>query len=158
MLSAFGWVVVRTSRDCYVDQTSLEDLDALDEQTEVEDRGLWASLRIWLDAEADPWFKWQLFEDLNNDKGILQFCTSRNHRASTLWPLMEWVAENGVGSYGLIYVHDDEDIPSVKHYGRGEEDFSNEFRVWRILGGKVEELDDPFLSPLVPRINPTFYA
>ena len=91
MLSAYGWVVVRSSRDRYTDQTSIEDLDELDEQIKLEDCSLWARLRLWLDTEADPWFKWQL-------------------------------------------------------------------SVWRILQGKVEEFPDPFLSPYVPNINPTFTA
>ncbi len=71
---------------------------------------------------------------------------------------MGWIAKYGVGSYSLVYVHDDEDSIGVKHYGRGQADYTNVFRVWRILGGKVGELKDPFLSPIVPRVNPSEYA
>jgi hypothetical protein len=72
--------------------------------------------------------------------------------------MMTWIAENGPGSYGLFYVHDDEDLIEVKYYGRGEQDFSNEFRVHRIANGQVTELADPFLSPIVPTLNPSDLA
>jgi hypothetical protein len=163
MLEAFGWVIVRTARDVYPkDEEPLEipdNLDVLDEEFRAMDRRIWAELRSWLATNADFWFKWQFFEELNNADGILQFCTSRNHRGgSSVWPLMSWIAKNGTGSYGLVYVQDDEDGPGSRHEGRGQRDLTNVFRVWRILGGKVEEFDDPFLSPIVPLINPSFYA
>lgn len=163
MLKAFGWVVVRTSRACYTEPVSIEDIiDTLDDEVDVRDHQLWADLLAWLSSEADIHLKWQFFEALNNEQGILQFCTSKNHRGgSTMWDLMDWIVKHGDGSYGLVYVHDDEDGGHDSPYfgrGRAEPDFSNVFRVWRILPGKLEELDDPFLSPIVPMINPSHYA
>ena len=158
MLSAFGWVVVRASRECYVNVTSLDQVDKLDRRIDEEDERLWRRLQDWLEAQENSLLKWQFFEHFNNDSGVLQVFTSTNHRSSILWELIEWIAQNGVGSYGLIYVHDDEDFRNVAQYGDGQHDYCNVFRVWRILGGKVDELDDPFLSPLVPRINPSEYA
>ena len=49
-------------------------------------------------------------------------------------------------SYGLLYVHDDED-------GAHGLDHSNEFRVWRLAGGRLEEVADPFLSPYLPTVE-----
>lgn len=49
-------------------------------------------------------------------------------------------------SYGLLYVHDDEDNK------RGS-DYSNEFRVWRLARGACEETTDPFLSPYFPTVE-----
>ncbi len=71
---------------------------------------------------------------------------------------MRWIAANGAGSYGLVFVHDNEDDGTNTDYGRGDADHSNALRIWRILNGQVEELDDPFLSPIVPTINPNEYA
>ena len=71
---------------------------------------------------------------------------------------MEWVATNGPGSYGLVYVHDDEDNAGNTDYGRGLMDFTNVFRVWRICNGELTELADPFLSPIVPTVTPSFSA
>jgi hypothetical protein len=90
---------------------------------------------------------------------MLQFCTNRNHRGSSaVWGLMEWLAANASGAYGLVYVHDDEDSVGNQSYGRGEVDHSNEFRVWRILNGNLEEHSDPFLSPIVPTVDPNEFA
>ena len=158
MMEAFGWVVVRTSRAVYAEELRHEDEDQMDAEVDASDKELWAKMRAWLESQADPWLIWQFREQNNNAIGVLQFFTSRNHRSSCVWDLMAWISEHGAGSYGLVYVHDDEDIESVKSYGRGQADYSNEFRVWRILNGTVDELADPFLSPFVPNVNPSFYA
>jgi hypothetical protein len=57
--------------------------------------------------------------------------------------ILKWVAEKGPGSYGPLYVLDDEDRNRGKNYG-------NEFRIWMLKRGKVYEKADPFLSPFVP--------
>lgn len=46
------------------------------------------------------------------------------------------------GSYGMLYVFNDE---HPKHF--------NEFRVYALARGNVEEKGDPFLSPLVPVVT-----
>lgn len=46
------------------------------------------------------------------------------------------------GSYGLLYVRDDESA-----------DHANEFRVFRMARGRVTEHADPFLSPCVPTVE-----
>ena len=156
MFQAMGWVVVRVSRDAYIGARN-DQLDYIDDDLDAQDSKLWARLLAWLEDNSDAGLlRWQFVEHLNNAQGVLQIFASRNHRASSIWPLMDWIAENGTGSYGLIYVWDDED----NGYGREVRtvDHSNEFRVWRILNGKVEEFADPFLSPIVPVINPTFFA
>ncbi|MEF2964200.1 Imm7 family immunity protein [Paenibacillus sp. M1] len=43
------------------------------------------------------------------------------------------------GSYGMLYVFNDE---HPKHF--------NEFKVYVLTRGNIEERDDPFLSPLIP--------
>ncbi|MBI1322845.1 hypothetical protein GC170_06635 [bacterium] len=70
----------------------------------------------------------------------------RNHRYEPVIELFRWVAAELPESYGLLYIHDDED------FKRGS-DFSNEFRVWRLARGKCEELAEPFLSPYIPTVE-----
>ena len=71
-----------------------------------------------------------------------------NHRASGeyVFDLFRWVAKNAPGSYGLLYIRDDEDM------NRGA-NFANEFRVWRLCRGRLTEESDPFLSPIVPTVE-----
>jgi hypothetical protein len=71
----------------------------------------------------------------------------RNHQYQPAIDLFRWVAAELPFSYGLLYVHDDEDIR------RGAER-DNEFRVWRLARGQLAELDDPFLSPYIPTVEP----
>jgi hypothetical protein len=69
----------------------------------------------------------------------------RNHLYRPVFDLFEWIAENGPGSYGLLYVWDDEDTHVA--------DYSEVFRVWRLARGELQEMDDPFLSPTIPTIE-----
>jgi hypothetical protein len=66
----------------------------------------------------------------------------RNHWYSPVIDLFQWVATELPDSYGLLYVHNDE--------ATGQE---NEFRVWRLARGKLEERPDPFLSPYIPTVE-----
>ncbi|WZO95939.1 Imm7 family immunity protein [Isosphaeraceae bacterium EP7] len=70
----------------------------------------------------------------------------RNHRYKPVIELFRWVATELPDSYGLLYVHDDEDG------GRGS-DYTNEFRVWRMARGKLEEHADTLLSPYFPTVE-----
>jgi len=64
-----------------------------------------------------------------------------NHRNDSVVDFFRDIATGFPGSYGLLYIWDD------------ESDHENAFRVLRLMRGKVEELDDPFLSPCVPTIE-----
>ena len=157
MLVAHGWAVLQSSREKYASPNP-EELFVLDEESEKEDEKLWSDFRSWMDKNADSFMNWQLTERLNNHHGLLQFSVSRNHRSSSIWEMLKWLAEKSEGTYGIVFVHDDEDLLGNTNYSRGERDCSNEYRVWRILKGELLEFDDPFLSPIVPRILPSFEA
>jgi hypothetical protein len=73
---------------------------------------------------------------------VLMAHGQRNHRFEPVIDLFRWVAESLPLSFGLLYVHDDE------QQGRG-----NEFRVWRLAKGELKENDDPFLSPVIPTVE-----
>lgn len=53
-----------------------------------------------------------------------------------------YVGEVAIGSYGLLYLYDDED--PIK---------DNSFKVYRLCKGKVVEFDDQLLSPFNPTIE-----
>jgi hypothetical protein len=61
------------------------------------------------------------------------FAGCPNHRHDCVFGLSPWLSQRAPGSYGLLYVWDDE--------SRG---YENEFRVWRLVRGRVEEMSDPF--------------
>ncbi len=106
-----------------------------------------------MEQHPSPWLSWSFSEQQNNDAGVLTFSLSRNHRSSVVWDMLEWIGTYGPGSYGLFYVHDDEDDESNPHYGRGQADYSNVFRVHRLLRGELVELADPFFGSISPDIE-----
>lgn len=69
-----------------------------------------------------------------------------NHRASYVTEIFDWIASRLPGSYGLLYIQDDEDS--------GESwDHENEFIVWKLARGAVTREKDPFLSPYIPTVE-----
>lgn len=143
MIISIGWCVLRTSREVFA-QTDLADVDIMDDAVDAADARLWASFREWMATNSSPWLLWSLHEQHNNHSGMLQVYLSRNHRSSPFWDMLDWIAKNGQGSYGLFYVNDDEE----------SEDSGNFFRVHRIMNGRIDELPDPFFGPIVPNLEP----
>ena len=74
----------------------------------------------------------------------LSIMANHNHRSEHVIDFFKWLGIVAKGSYGLLYVLDDEDVE------RGNE---NKFKVWRLKKGIVNELDDPFLSPVNPEVE-----
>lgn len=66
-----------------------------------------------------------------------------NHRPAGTWDpveLFQYVARIAPGSYGLLYIWDDED----------RDGFQNQFQVYVLARGEVYRRMDPFLSPCIP--------
>lgn len=57
--------------------------------------------------------------------------------------LAKFISENAKGSYGLLYLHNDEDTSGL----------DNEFVVYKLARGTFEKLQDQSLSPVVPTIS-----
>ncbi|WP_299261182.1 Imm7 family immunity protein [uncultured Aquimarina sp.] len=74
----------------------------------------------------------------------LSIMANHNHRTEHVIEFFKWISEISKGSYGILYVHDDEDIE------KGNE---NKFKVWSLKKGKVVEMNDVFLSPMNPEIE-----
>ena len=70
---------------------------------------------------------------LSNHRGLLE---------EALINIFREIGEKAPGSYGLLYISDDENI-----------EFDNEFRVGKLVRGKFEFVKDPFLSPRIPTIE-----
>ncbi|MCA9562508.1 MAG: hypothetical protein KC561_03420 [Myxococcales bacterium] len=149
MMNGYGWLLLR-ARPPEEARALESDPDRRDDRARQENLRLWADFRAWMEANAEPMLRWELTEANNNDHGVLTFSVSRNHRASAVWEMLDWIAACGPGSYGLFYVHDDEDAASNDSYGRAATDHSNVFRVHRLLRGTLTELDDPFFGPVWP--------
>ena len=86
------------------------------------------------------------FYDLRNINGNhhLTIQAGHNHRHNEIIEFFKWIAEIAPGSFGLLYIHDDEDLLRQNE---------NRFKVWRMRRGTVDELDDTFLSPLNPAVE-----
>ncbi|RSK47401.1 Imm7 family immunity protein [Hymenobacter rigui] len=87
-------------------------------------------------------YNWILQENMGrvvNRNGLVSFSIDvrHNHPGESFYPLeiFAWVAQHSTGSYGLLYVYDDEDS-------------TNTFQVWVLKRGQLLKAPaDPFLSP-----------
>ncbi len=125
-----GWAVVRHDTYLANDQAQQALESAL--MREIEKAG-----------QAENWMVRR-----QNSQTTLLMSGLSNRRNRFPVDTLRWLARNGAGSYGLLYVHDDEAEP--------EED--NAFRVWRLARGSVDEQPDSFLSPCIPRIEDPYDA
>lgn len=152
MLSGYGWCVLRALPPGSAD--ALEpDPDRVDALADEADERLWADFRTWMNENENQlvWVRWNLVEHNNNARGVLTFHVSRNHSAPEAWVMLRWIAEHGPGSYGLYFVHDDEDDGRAE--GAVGVDHSNVFRVHRLRHGVFTEMDDPFFGPVFPDLE-----
>jgi hypothetical protein len=130
MVEYHGWITLRdTSSHEETNEDRLAVLAALVQQ-EIERRSAPHRI-IGMKTVNANYFVW--------------FAGCTNHWSSDvddLFELLKFIATQAPGSYGLLYLWDDEDR---RH--------ENEFRVWKLAKGTVSEQVDPFLSPCVPTIE-----
>ncbi len=147
MLSAYGWVAMRAhppaERGWLETDPDFGDVERHDAARRQADDEMFDAFQRWLSSDHSS-LMCQFLPNSNNDRGVLTFHVSRNHTAPELEALLDWICEHAPGSYGLVYVLDDEDDGS--HRRTTGIDNSNRFRVLRILHGQVEEMDDPFFG------------
>ena len=80
-----------------------------------------------------------------NGEYMVSLAGLSNHRGSleeALIKIFKEIGEKAPGSYGLLYISDDENP-----------EFDNEFQVGKLVRGKFEFVRDPFLSPRIPTIE-----
>lgn len=128
MLEYHGWINIRET-------AGLDDDEALLRRQVAEIGEVVAAL----DAPGLLDLRWV------NGEAFLTMAASTNHRGpreEQVLGLMALVGEIAPGSYGLLHVRDDED----RAYG-------NEFRVHRLVRGRVTEHADTLLSPAIPTLE-----
>lgn len=80
-----------------------------------------------------------------NGEVCCNFFTCRNHYGSSfenLYQKLEKVVAKEPGSYGLIYIQDDE-----------HKEYYDSWQVWVIRQGKIERREDSFLSPHSEKVD-----
>ena len=63
-------------------------------------------------------------------------------RIKDILNIYELVAEKAIGSYGLLYIHDDESKSD-----------NNRFVIYKLARGKIEKSADSLLSPFIPTVE-----
>ena len=136
MFEFHGWARVRIAPD-KVERGGLDDAKL----AAVE------AVRLAMKRFGDDDASWFDVRMTVNSMVVLAVHGRRNHRQRRVFELFRWLAVEYPDSYGLLYVHDG-DCATEEDDG-----FINEFRAWRLVRGRLEEMSDPFLSPLVPTID-----
>jgi hypothetical protein len=129
-----GWISVWT-RD--PNGGSYDDLPA-----KMED-----CLRTIRSRLADERYEGSWFEirETVNEQIVLVMHGLRNHRRGEVFDLFKWVGERYPFSYGLLFTTDDEDMER-----------ENEFTTYRLAHGKVAEVRDSLLSPIIPTVRNSY--
>lgn len=71
------------------------------------------------------------------------YLNRKTSEAEEIIKLYQFIADQAPGSYGLLYTRNDEDI----------EGYNNEFRVFVLARGSIQQQEDAFLSPFVPVVE-----
>lgn len=136
MFEFHGWISLKPNDE------DDPDLEALEQRLDVAEAALRREIRKAEDGMSE-------FELLRTGNGLRTLTAHglRNHRYEPLFDLFRRAAAMLPDSYGLLYVRDGEDAR------RGEADYMNTFRAWRVAQGSFKEFADPFLSPCIPVIE-----
>ena len=133
MIELHGWITIREHYKQY--EAEEENIDIIVNYIKKE-----------LDKQLNKqlWFKPQI--KVLNGEYYMEFALFANHKNSELeevFQLYKIVGQAAKGSYGLLYLHDDE-----ANSGR-----QNEFQVFVLAKGEVKQCNDPFLSPFIPIVE-----
>ena len=99
--------------------------------------------KIKKEIENLSWFKPQI--KALNGEWFLEFtifANRKNPETEEVFQLYNRIGELAEGSYGLIYLYDDE--------AEGKE---NQFQVFSLSKGSIKEFSDSYLSPVIPTIE-----
>jgi len=129
MVELHGWITIReTCRAVF----------------EEGDKILLVVERIKEEIDRLSWFKPEI--KAQNGECFIEFTLFSNRinpQVLEVFEFYEWIGKLTDGSYGLIYLYNDEDR-------NGKE---NQFQVFSLARGVVKENVDPFLSPIIPTIE-----
>ncbi len=129
MIELHGWVTVRETYKAAYDEEDHIDMIVAQIQDEI-DKLCWFQPQI--KAMNGEWFlEFSLYSN------------RKDSRSQEIFGLYRSIGEIAPGSYGLIYLYDDED----------REGRENQFQVYMLARGCVEEREDLYLSPVIPVIE-----
>lgn len=129
MIELHGWVTIRETYKASFDEE--EHLDLLVKR--IQDKIMKLS-----------WFKPEI--KVQNGDWFMEFSLYTNRitkRTLEIFELFKQIGKIAEGSYGLIYLYNDEDL-------NGKE---NQFQVFSLARGVIREHRDSFLSPIIPTIE-----
>ena len=75
---------------------------------------------------------------------IFGCCNHKGYTWQQVYRLLQWIAKSAVGSYGIFYLQDDEDIEAGN---------TDKFIIYCLKKGQIYQIEDKLLSPLVPEIE-----
>lgn len=127
MIELHGWVTIRETYKVTFEEDN-EDIVIDQIRKEIENLS---------------WFKPQI--KVLNGAWFLEFtifANRQNPQTDEVFKLYNRIGELAEGSFGLIYLHDDE--------ADGKE---NQFQVFSLSRGSIKEFSDSYLSPIIPTIE-----
>jgi hypothetical protein len=127
MFEYHGWVTVWEGSSEAEDDSALRESNCRDIEAAIE-------------KYKDDMSRVELF--YQNGSPYVRFDGDRNHYKSWVLELFIHIGEIAKGSHGLLYIRDGENS-----------DYDNEFQVWRMARGKVDQMKDSLLSPCDPIIE-----
>lgn len=134
MYSVHGWATISPS---YRNDDALDDLLDDDKMDALRDQIANYIRELGLDRTEQRMNPFAEIYDLNYETHL--WLTGSNNHATwhqAIMDLFNFIADKAPGSYGLLYVENDEDAEHPGH-----------FRVWVLARGALVEHGDPFLSP-----------
>ena len=129
MYEFHGWITIRES-------TGISEEDKIDEK--VDKIKSFINKLAWMSGVLD-------IRAVNGTYHLLALGLT-NHRgqeADDIFNLFQYIGNIAHGSYGLLYIRDDEDT-------KGND---NRFQVFVLTRGNLYEREDLFLSPFVPIVE-----
>lgn len=129
MIELHGWVTIRETYTATFEEE--EKIDLL-------------VARIKKEIGKLSWFKPEI--KAQNGEWYVEFTLFSNRintQISEVFELFKQIGKLAEGSYGLIYLYNDED-------SHGKE---NQFQVFSLAKGLIKENIDSFLSPIIPMIE-----
>lgn len=126
MVEMHGWINIRDTYEATDEDNTPAIVDDINRK--IKELGYTELVAKWMNGES-----------------CFQFSIYTNHwgeRNQDMLDIYYYVAEKAKGSYGLLYVHDDED----------KTDYNN-FVVYKLTRGKVARVVDNLLSPCIPTVE-----
>lgn len=133
MLSYYGWIEIRES---YSEEG----------ESDILMQEIWTTLQTKAEEIQKISFNCSVETKIMNGEYKLIIFGASNHKRSPWYEileLLEWLAQNSIGSYGLLYLQDNED----------KDGFDNQFQVYVLKKGILTKQNDPFLSPCIPEVE-----